>query len=135
MGMSRNPQPKGFSACLKGIDVPVLMLHGDDDNLVGYAESVRVRDKFPEPATLIKIANCGHLSMEECPEEVCSEILSWMKTSVMECSDTPTKLSSQSQAPIIAEVGFPKPEATKPPTHPDLFDVDVSEGKIKEQVL
>jgi len=76
--MSRIPQPKGFSKCLKGIDVPVLMLHGDDDSLVGYAESVRVRDKFPEPATLKKIPNCGHLSMEECPEVVCSEILQWM---------------------------------------------------------
>jgi len=82
--MSRNPQPTGFSKCLKGIDAPVLMLHGEGDKLVGYAESARVQKKFPEPATLKKIKACGHLSMEEKPAEVCEEILLWLNDRVVE---------------------------------------------------
>merc|ERR1740116_11555 len=81
--MSRHSAPKGFSECLKAIDVPVLMLHGDDDTLVGYQESVRVQHKFPDPATLKKIRDCGHLCMEECPKEFSHEVLAWINENIV----------------------------------------------------
>jgi len=53
---------------LGGIDVPVLVLTGDDDRIVLPEASEKIADEISH-AELVVIANAGHLPHEETPEE------------------------------------------------------------------
>jgi len=68
LAMSRIEVPFSLNDALPDIDVPVLMLHGDDDKLIMYPESKRISERFPTPAELIKVRHCGHMPHEELPE-------------------------------------------------------------------
>ncbi|MHB1414565.1 MAG: alpha/beta fold hydrolase [Chloroflexota bacterium] len=50
------------------IDVPVLVMTGDDDRIVPPAESARAAQDLPK-ARLVVIPQCGHLPQEERPAE------------------------------------------------------------------
>jgi len=52
---------------LKSLQMPVLVISGDDDRLVPVTQSVRLADEIPV-AELVIIPNCGHLPHEECPQ-------------------------------------------------------------------
>jgi pimeloyl-ACP methyl ester carboxylesterase len=52
---------------LEELDVPVLVITGDDDRIVPTEQSVRLAQELPG-AELVVIPNCGHLPQEECPE-------------------------------------------------------------------
>jgi pimeloyl-ACP methyl ester carboxylesterase len=52
---------------LEELDVPVLVITGDDDRIVPTEQSVRLAQELPR-AELVVIPNCGHLPQEECPE-------------------------------------------------------------------
>lgn len=55
-----------ISSKLNQLDLPILVITGDDDRIVPTADSIRLADELPN-AQLIVIENCGHVSQEECP--------------------------------------------------------------------
>lgn len=54
-------------ARLGGLELPVLVITGDDDRIVPTADSVRVASEIPG-AELVVIPACGHVPQEECPD-------------------------------------------------------------------
>jgi pimeloyl-ACP methyl ester carboxylesterase len=55
-----------LSSQLKGIQVPVLVITGDDDRIVPTDLSVKLASEIPN-AELKFLPNCGHVPQEECP--------------------------------------------------------------------
>lgn len=52
---------------LDELNMPVLVITGDDDRIVPTEESIRLADELPS-ATLVVIPACGHVPQEECPD-------------------------------------------------------------------
>jgi pimeloyl-ACP methyl ester carboxylesterase len=52
---------------LDELNLPVLVITGDDDRIVPTEESIRLADELPS-ATLVVIPECGHVPQEECPD-------------------------------------------------------------------
>ena len=60
--------PTDLGSRLDEIDLPVLVITGDDDSVVPTEDSVRLAGEIPN-AELAVIPDCGHVPNEECPEE------------------------------------------------------------------
>lgn len=60
-------RPLDLEDQLSQIEVPVLVITGDDDRIVPTEESVRLSRTLPD-ARLVVIPECGHIPQEECPE-------------------------------------------------------------------
>lgn len=56
-----------LSTRLFELDVPVLVITGDDDRIVPTADSLRLATDIPA-AQLVVLSNCGHVPQEECPQ-------------------------------------------------------------------
>jgi pimeloyl-ACP methyl ester carboxylesterase len=54
---------------LSEIEMPVLVITGDDDRIVPTEQSIRLADELPN-AELLVVPNCGHLAHEECPKDI-----------------------------------------------------------------
>lgn len=52
---------------LNELSMPVLVITGDDDQIVPTENSIRLAEEIPG-AELVVIPNCGHVPHEECPE-------------------------------------------------------------------
>jgi pimeloyl-ACP methyl ester carboxylesterase len=52
---------------LDTLQIPTLVITGDDDRIVPTAQSVRLSRELPD-AELVVIPDCGHVPHEECPE-------------------------------------------------------------------
>lgn len=61
-------RPLGLAERLTELNLPVLVLTGDDDRIVPTEESIRLGGEIPG-ATLVVIPNAGHLPHEEKPDE------------------------------------------------------------------
>ncbi|MFO7584218.1 MAG: alpha/beta hydrolase [Anaerolineales bacterium] len=61
-------RPLGLAERLDELDLPVLVLTGDDDRIVPTEESIRLSGEIPG-ASLVVIPNAGHLPHEEKPKE------------------------------------------------------------------
>jgi len=61
-------RPVDLETQLDRITMPALVVTGDDDTWVPTAQSVRLAGELPN-AELAVIPNCGHVAMDECPEE------------------------------------------------------------------
>ncbi|MFW5713338.1 MAG: alpha/beta fold hydrolase [Brevefilum sp.] len=59
--------PPGLSGKLSQIDVPTLVITGDDDQIVPVEDSLRLAEAIPG-AELAVLEDCGHLPQEECPQ-------------------------------------------------------------------
>jgi pimeloyl-ACP methyl ester carboxylesterase len=57
----------GLDKRLGELQVPVLVITGDDDRIVPTADSIRLSRELPG-AGLAVIPNCGHVPHEECPQ-------------------------------------------------------------------
>jgi pimeloyl-ACP methyl ester carboxylesterase len=62
---------------ISAIEVPVLLLHGDNDKSVKLAEAHRLRDAFAD-ARLHVVPDCGHCPNYEYPELVDELILEFL---------------------------------------------------------
>ncbi|MBN1259187.1 MAG: alpha/beta hydrolase [Anaerolineae bacterium] len=60
-------------ARLDELELPVLVITGDDDRIVPTEDSVRLASALPN-ADLLVIPECGHLAQEECSEPVMEAI-------------------------------------------------------------
>jgi pimeloyl-ACP methyl ester carboxylesterase len=60
-------EPTGLGEQLDRLEMPVLVLTGDDDRIVPTEQSVRLAGELPN-AELVIFPNCGHVPQEECPD-------------------------------------------------------------------
>ena len=66
-----------FEGRLDQITMPVLVITGDDDQIVPTEQSVQLAEDLPN-ATLVVIPNCGHLPQEECPDAFLDAVHSFL---------------------------------------------------------
>ncbi|MFW5714706.1 MAG: alpha/beta fold hydrolase [Brevefilum sp.] len=68
-----------LAECLDQIQVPTLVLSGEDDQIVPVENSQRLAEEIPG-AKLVIIEKCGHLPQEECPEAFMSAVIDFIDT-------------------------------------------------------
>ncbi len=66
---------------LAELNLPVLVITGDDDRLVPTADSIRLAAELPQ-ATLVVIPACGHVPQEECPEATLAAMVDFLTTRI-----------------------------------------------------
>ena len=59
---------ENLSGRLEELDMPVLVMTGDDDRIIPTEDSLRLAEEIPG-AELVVFAACGHVPQEECPQE------------------------------------------------------------------
>jgi pimeloyl-ACP methyl ester carboxylesterase len=64
---------------LAELDLPVLVIAGDDDRVVPTAESIRLAEELPN-AQLVVIPACGHVPQEECPQAVLDAVQTFLSS-------------------------------------------------------
>ncbi len=67
-----------LSQQLKDINIPALVITGDDDRIVPAQQSVQL-SKDIYSAQLVVIPNCGHVPQEECPAEFLDAVQAFIK--------------------------------------------------------
>lgn len=70
-----------FTEDLKAIDLPVLVMHGDDDQIVPYADSAPLSAKLLKNGTLKTYPGLGHGMCTINPDVVNADLLAFFKTS------------------------------------------------------
>ncbi|NCB00775.1 MAG: alpha/beta hydrolase, partial [Spirochaetia bacterium] len=64
---------------LKEIDIPVLIIHGEEDAVVPLKESIKLNKEISS-SVLEVINSCGHAPQEECSQEVIEIILRFLSS-------------------------------------------------------
>jgi pimeloyl-ACP methyl ester carboxylesterase len=64
---------------LNEVNLPALVITGDDDRVVATADSLRLARELPG-AKLALFKNCGHTPQEECPERFLEEIIPFIQS-------------------------------------------------------
>ena len=70
-----------FTEDLKKIDVPTLVLHGDDDQIVPIADSAMLSSKLVKGATLKVISGAPHGMCSTLKDQINAELLKFLQTS------------------------------------------------------
>ena len=70
--------PLGLEDRLDELDVPVLVITGDDDRIVPTESSVRLAGEIPG-AELVVIPDCGHVPQEECPDAFLDAVRAFLR--------------------------------------------------------
>ncbi len=65
--MTKASRASNLAGRLEELELPVLVVTGDDDRIVPTDESIRLAAEIPG-AELVVFENCGHVPQEECPE-------------------------------------------------------------------
>jgi pimeloyl-ACP methyl ester carboxylesterase len=63
---------------LDEIEMPVLVITGDDDRIVPTEDSIRLANELPN-ATLLVVPQCGHVAHEECPHPVIEAVRAFIE--------------------------------------------------------
>jgi pimeloyl-ACP methyl ester carboxylesterase len=63
---------------LAELDLPVLVVTGDDDRIVPTSDSIQLAGDIPG-AELVVFQSCGHVPQEECPEAFLEKVISFLK--------------------------------------------------------
>jgi pimeloyl-ACP methyl ester carboxylesterase len=71
-------RPLGLAERLTELNLPVLVLTGDDDRIVPTEESIRLGGEIPG-AMLVVIQNAGHVPHEEKPDEFMQAVREFLK--------------------------------------------------------
>ena len=71
--LTASNEPSGLPARLAELDLPVLVITGDDDRIVPTEQSIRLASELPD-AELVVVPACGHVPHEECPQAVMQAI-------------------------------------------------------------
>jgi pimeloyl-ACP methyl ester carboxylesterase len=74
---SAAPFTYGLAGRAQALDVPVLIVAGDDDRVVG-TETLRELGRALPDATYFEIEQCGHIPQEECPDEFVEAVQSFV---------------------------------------------------------
>ena len=76
-----------FTEDLKAIDVPVLVIHSEDDQIVPYADSAPLTAKLLKNGRLITYKDLPHGLCQTHPEVVNPEILAFIREAAAPQSD------------------------------------------------
>ncbi len=63
---------------LAEVQMPALVVTGDDDRIVPTEDSIRLAEDLPN-AELVIIPNCGHIPHEECPAEFLDAVFGFLE--------------------------------------------------------
>jgi pimeloyl-ACP methyl ester carboxylesterase len=69
--------PLGLEKQLNQLNVPVLVITGDDDRLVPVNQSIRLASEI-SGAQLSIVPNCGHVPHEECPDAFMQAVVAFL---------------------------------------------------------
>jgi pimeloyl-ACP methyl ester carboxylesterase len=72
-------RPLDLAERLGELEMPVLVITGDDDRLVPMEDSVRLAEELPN-AQLAMILQCGHIPQEECPGPFLEAVLGFVSS-------------------------------------------------------
>ena len=72
---------------LKNVDLPVLILWGENDPLIPVVYAHAMKEALPQ-AKLVIYENVGHIAMEEVPVESAAEVRAFMQSLVVEIQPT-----------------------------------------------
>lgn len=72
-------QPLDLEKRLTEIQVPVLVITGDDDRVVPTEQSIRLAGEIPG-AALVVLPECGHVPQEECPDGFVNALRGFLST-------------------------------------------------------
>ena len=86
-------RPGQFQAAMAGIDVPVLLVHGDRDRLVPVAAVREVARRHPH-WRYRELVDIGHVPQLQVPEAVAEELLRWL------ASDVQTSVARKASRPV-----------------------------------
>jgi pimeloyl-ACP methyl ester carboxylesterase len=75
------PQLTGLDKRLSELNLPVLVLTGDDDRIVPTALSVKLGQQIPG-AVFNEFTGCGHVPQEECPDQFLTEFDRFMMKTI-----------------------------------------------------
>lgn len=75
----RASHPLGLEKRLGEVQVPVLVITGDDDRIVPTEQSIRLAREIPG-AHLVVIPECGHVPQEECPGPFLEAVEAFLRT-------------------------------------------------------
>jgi pimeloyl-ACP methyl ester carboxylesterase len=74
---TRASRPLGIEERLAELQLPILVITGDDDRIVPTDESIRLAGELPT-ASLAVLENCGHVPQEECPDLFMNAVGQWL---------------------------------------------------------
>ncbi|MGY1636052.1 alpha/beta fold hydrolase [Geodermatophilus sp. SYSU D00742] len=69
--------PRLLRRAMAGIEVPVLLVHGDRDRLVPVSAARDVARRHPD-WTYVELADVGHVPQLQCPERLAGHLLDWL---------------------------------------------------------
>ncbi len=70
-------RPLGLETALLDLEIPTLVITGEEDKVVPAAESVRLAEVIPG-AELVILAECGHVPHEECPDRFLEAVVPFL---------------------------------------------------------
>lgn len=71
-------RPPGLAERLPELDLPVLVVSGDDDRIVPTSDSLRLGEEIPG-AQVVIFPECGHVPHEECPQDFLEAVIPFVK--------------------------------------------------------
>jgi pimeloyl-ACP methyl ester carboxylesterase len=74
-------EAQDLTSRLKDINLPVLVITGDDDRIIPTADSIRLASMIPG-AELAVLADCGHVPQEECPQKFLKILIPFIQKSI-----------------------------------------------------
>jgi pimeloyl-ACP methyl ester carboxylesterase len=77
----RAREAQDLTSRLKDINLPVLVITGDDDRIIPTADSIRLASMIPG-AEMAVLADCGHVPQEECPQEFLKILIPFIQKSI-----------------------------------------------------
>jgi pimeloyl-ACP methyl ester carboxylesterase len=99
-------------ADLARLQVPTLVMHGEDDRVIPFADGQTFARTIPG-ATLIAYPGVGHVPMEQIPDRSAADLDRWLKTRVY--LPVPPAPPPAVAVPGAADAAAPPPLPTTPP--------------------
>ena len=77
--LTRSTKNQNFRSVLNQIKIPVLVITGDDDQIVPTDQSIALAGMI-ENSKLVILDDCGHVPQEECPQELLKAMIPFIES-------------------------------------------------------
>ena len=74
--MFKSPPGKKLDELLEALDKPLSLIWGKADPWMSEKKAYQIQSYYPKAD--LTLINAGHCPHDECPEEVCEAMLSWI---------------------------------------------------------
>jgi pimeloyl-ACP methyl ester carboxylesterase len=96
--MDALPLDADAEACLAGLEIPALVIWGEDDDVVDAAYAERLGDVLPMAAVAL-LPGCGHHVLADAPETVASLVFQWLRSRYLRVEHR------HEPGPVVVELG------------------------------